>query len=304
MTTDAHHGHPSTTLGDSGGPTGTTGPVGPVGRDPLPLAGRTVLVTGVSRRIGIGHAIACRAADYGASIIAHHYRPHDASQPWGADNIDAVMDSIRTHLVGPARLIDIPADLAALGEPARVVEQAAAAAGHLDALVCNQAMSSPDGLLSEMTEAVLDAHWAVDARASILLAQAFAAQEGFASPAPAGSARRRGSIVFLTSGQGLGPLPGEIAYAAAKAAIAGLTPTISDELIDAGITVNTVNPGPVDTGYVTEEDREATAVMFPQGRWGEPDDAARLITWLLTDEARWITGQVINSEGGFARWRR
>ena len=92
--------------------------------------------------------------------------------------------------------------------------------------------------------------------------------------------------------------------AAAKAAIAGLTPTISEELIDAGITVNTVNPGPVDTGYVTEEDREATAVMFPQGRWGEPDDAARLITWLLTDEARWITGQVINSEGGFARWRR
>ena len=91
---------------------------------------------------------------------------------------------------------------------------------------------------------------------------------------------------------------------AAKAAIAGLTLTISDELIDAGITVNTVNPGPVDTGYVTEADREATAVMFPQGRWGEPDDAARLITWLLTDEARWITGQVINSEGGFARWRR
>ena len=311
MTTDAHHGRPSTTLGDSGGPTGTTGPVGPVGRDPLPLAGRTVLVTGVSRCIGIGHAIACRAADYGASIVAHHYRPHDASQPWGADDIDAVMDSIRSHLVGPARLVDIPADLAAPGEPARVVEQAAAAAGHLDALVCNQAMSSPDGPLSEMTEAVLDAHWAVDARASILLAQAFAAQKGFASPAPARSGgpgsrsvdNHRGAIVFLTSGQGLGPLPGEIAYAAAKAAIAGLTPTISEELIDAGITVNTVNPGPVDTGYVTDADREAIAAMFPQGRWGEPDDAARLITWLLTDEARWITGQVINSEGGFARWR-
>ena len=300
MTTDAHHGHPSTAPGI---PSSAAGPTGPVGRDPLPLAGRTVLVTGVSRRIGIGHAIACRAADYGASIVAHHYRPHDASQPWGADNIDAVMDSIRTHLVGPARLIDIPADLAASGEPARVVEQAAAA-GHLDALVCNQAMSSPDGPLSEMTEAVLDAHWAVDARASILLAQAFAAQEGFSSPAPSGSARRSGSIVFLTSGQGLGPLPGEIAYAAAKAAIAGVTLTLSDELIDAGITVNTINPGPVDTGYVTEADREATAVMFPQGRWGEPDDAARLITWLLTDEARWITGQVITSEGGFARWRR
>ena len=278
--------------------------VGPGGRDRLPLAGRTVLVTGVSRRVGIGHAIACRAADYGASIVAHHYRPHDVSQPWGADDVEAVMDSIRSHLVGPAQLIDVPADLAAPGEPTRVVEQAAAAAGHLDALVCNQAMSSPDGPLSEMTEAVLDAHWAVDARASILLAQAFAAQEVFAAPAPPGPGRRCGAIVFLTSGQGLGPLPGEIAYAAAKAAIAGVTLTISEELIDAGITVNTVNPGPVDTGYVTEEIRQATAAMFPQGRWGEPDDAARLITWLLTDEARWITGQVISSEGGFARWRR
>ena len=274
------------------------------GRDPFPLAGRTVLVTGVSRRIGIGHAIACRAADYGASIVAHHYRPHDASQPWGADDIEAVMASIRSHLVGPARLIDIPADLTCTGEPTRVVERATAAVGHLDALVCNQAMSSPDGPLSEMTEAVLDAHWAVDARASILLAQAFAAQEGFVPPAAPDAGRRHGAIVFLTSGQGLGPLPGEIAYAAAKAAIAGATLTISDELIDAGITVNTVNPGPVDTGYVTEADREATAAMFPKGRWGEPDDPARFITWLLTDEARWITGQVISSEGGFARWRR
>ena len=292
MTTEAHHENHSDDQ------------VGPGGRDLLPLAGRTVLVTGVSRRIGIGHAIACRAAGYGASIVAHHYRPHDVSQPWGADDVEAVMASIRSHLVGPAQLIDVPADLAAPGEPARVVEQAVAAAGHLDALVCNQAMSSSDGPLSEMTEAVLDAHWAVDARASILLAQAFAAQEGFAVPASPGLGRRRGAIVFLTSGQGLGPLPGEIAYAAAKAAIAGVTLTISEELIDAGITVNTVNPGPVDTGYVTEEIRQATAAMFPQGRWGEPDDAARLITWLLTDEARWITGQVISSEGGFARWRR
>ena len=292
MTTEAHHGNHSGVQ------------VGPGGRDRLPLAGRTVLVTGVSRRVGIGHAIACRAADYGASIVAHHYRPHDVSQPWGADDVEAVMASIRSHLIGPAQLIDVPADLAAPGEPARVVEQAAATAGHLDALVCNQAMSSPDGPLSEMTEAVLDAHWAVDARASILLAQAFAAQEVFAAPAPPGPGRRRGAIVFLTSGQGLGPLPGEIAYAAAKAAIAGVTLTISEELIDAGITVNTVNPGPVDTGYLTEEIRQATAAMFPQGRWGEPDDAARLITWLLTDEARWITGQVISSEGGFARWRR
>ncbi len=98
-------------------------------------------------------------------------------------------------------------------------------------------------------------------------------------------------------------MPGEIAYGAAKAAIAGITLTIADELADHAIRVNTVNPGPVDTGYLTADALESVRGMFPFGRFGEPDDAARLITWLLADDARWITGQVINSEGGFARWR-
>jgi len=75
------------------------------------LDGRVAVVTGVSRRRGIGYAIACRLACAGASVFLQHYSPHDAAQPWGADDIDAVMDSIRTHLVGPARLIDIPAHL-------------------------------------------------------------------------------------------------------------------------------------------------------------------------------------------------
>ena len=275
--------------------------------DPRPLAGRTVLVTGVSRRAGIGHAIACRAAAHGASIVAHHYGPHDAEQAWGADDIDAVMASISTHLADGARLTPVHADLAAGGESARVVQearQAARAAGHpLTALVCNQAMSEPDAPLLEVTQDVLDRHWAVDARASLLLAQAFArgAVEEAAGGGPRSDPLR--SIVLLTSGQGHGPLPGEVAYGAAKAALAGMTVTLADELADHGIRVNTVNPGPVDTGYLAPGDWEAVRGKFPFGRFGEPDDAARLITWLLTDAARWVTGQVISSEGGFARWR-
>ncbi|WP_159624508.1 SDR family oxidoreductase [Actinomyces sp. zg296] len=275
--------------------------------DPLPLARRTVLITGVSRRAGIGHAIACRAAAQGASVVAHHYSPHDAAQAWGADDIDAVMAPIASHLSDGARLTPVGADLAASGQPARVVAAAAEAAadvGHpLTALVCNQAMSEPDAPLLDITEDVLDRHWAVDARASILLAQAFARavvgeRAGGADEEPPAPA-----IVFLTSGQAQGPLPGEIAYGAAKAAIAGITLTIADELADHAIRVNTVNPGPVDTGYLTADALESVRGMFPFGRFGEPDDAARLITWLLADDARWITGQVINSEGGFARWR-
>jgi 3-oxoacyl-[acyl-carrier protein] reductase len=93
-----------------------------------------------------------------------------------------------------------------------------------------------------------------------------------------------------------------VAYAASKGALASITRTLADQLADGGITLNTVNPGPVDTGYAPPDVVESLRARFPAGRWGEPDDPARLIAWLATDEARWVTGQVINSEGGFRRW--
>lgn len=262
-------------------------------RDPLPLRGRAVLVTGVSRRAGIGYATACRLAAYGADVFCHHFAPHDAGQPWGGDDVAAVLDGVRSHLVGDARVAGLGVDLAEPDAPERVVAAAVEAFGRVESLVCNQAMSGSDGALGELTAEMLDRHWAVDARASVLLGQAFAAQheEG-----------RAAAIVFLTSGQGHGPMPGEVAYAAAKAALAGVTATVADQLADRGIRVNTVNPGPVDTGWLDEEGWAAMAARFPFGRPGRPDDPARLIAWLLTDEAAWVTGQVISSEGGFRRW--
>lgn len=263
-------------------------------RDPFPLRGKTVVITGVSRRAGIGFATACRLAAYGANVFCHHFSPHDAEQPWGADSIDAVMHGVRAHLTPGARGVDMHADLADPEALERVIEAAVAEFGQLDALVCNQALSGSDGALEKVSAADLDLHWRIDARASLLLAQAFAARHAQGHPA---------SIVFLTSGQGLGPLPGEVAYAAAKAALAGVMVTIADELADRGIRVNTVNPGPADTGYLTEDMFNYVRPMFPFGRFGEPDDPARLIAWLVTEEAAWITGQIINTEGGFARWR-
>ncbi len=266
----------------------------PLSRDPLPLLGRTIVLTGVSRRAGIGYATACRLAAYGANLFCHHFRPHDQEQPWGADDLNAVLDGIRAHLVGDARLADLHSDLSEAEAPENLIAAAVAEFGILDALICNQALSGSDGALGELTAAELDRHWAVDARASILLAQAFARHHVAGTPA---------SIVFLTSGQGLGPMPGEVAYAAAKAALSGVTVTLADQLGDEGIHVNTVNPGPVDTGYLTAEMWRMVVPMFPFGRFGVPDDPARLISWLVTDEAEWITGQIINTEGGFGRWR-
>ena len=270
-------------------------------RDPLPLRGRVALVTGVSRRAGIGYAIARRLAGLGASLVIHHYAPHDRDQPWGADpgGLEAVIGGVTEALADPdAAVWHQEADLSDPDSLSRLVESAAATSRFLDILVCNHARSGGDGPLGTLTADMLDAHWAVNTRASILLAQAFAAQHD--------DSRAGGRIVFMTSGQDLGPMTSEVAYAASKGALASITPTLADQLADRGITLNTVNPGPVDTGYAAFADQpdvhEIVRRHFPQGRWGVPDDPARLIAWLVTDEAAWITGQVINSEGGFRRW--
>lgn len=252
-------------------------------------------MTGVSRRQGIGYAVARRLAACGASLFLHHHLPHDEEQPWGADagGIEAVLSGVRAARADPASRVEHGGgDLAEPDGPERLVAAARAALGHLDVLVCNHARSGGDGPLGALDAGMLDAHWAVNARASILLVQAFAAQH---------DGRPGGRVVLMTSGQDLGPMRDEVAYAATKGALASITRTLADQLADRGITLNTVNPGPVDTGYAPPDVVESVRSRFPAGRWGEPDDPARLIAWLATDEARWVTGQVINSEGGFRR---
>ena len=272
-------------------------PDGPA-EDFAPLAGRVAVVTGVSRRVGIGFAIARRLIGLGASVMVHHHRAHDEAQAWGGDDLEALLAELRDHQrhhgSRSARLADTAADLGQPDASEQLIARTVHLFGQVDILVANHARSAPDGSLGQLTADVLDGHWAVDARSTILLAQAFA---------EAHHDDRPGRIVFLTSGQHLGPMPGEVAYAAAKAALAGVTLTLADQLAHRGITLNTVNPGPVDTGYATAAEIAATTSMFPAGRWGRPDDPARLISWLCTDDAAWITGQVINTEGGFARWR-
>src|SRR5690625_6507680 len=99
-------------------------------RDPLPLRGRSALVTGASRRGGIGYATARRLSAYGASVLVHHYRPHDAELPWGADDLDAVLDGVREVQGDPdARVAHVSADMAEPGSPARVVDTALAEFG-------------------------------------------------------------------------------------------------------------------------------------------------------------------------------
>lgn len=264
------------------------------------LRGKAAVVTGVSRRSGIGYAIARRLVVRGASVFVHHYAAHDREQPWGGDDVAALMEELRAGLADGAGLAEASADLALETSPAELIGAAGEAFGHLDILVCNHARSGGDGDLADIDTAMLDGHWQVNARSTLMLTKHFAGQH---------DGRDGGRVVWLTSGQGLGPMRGEVAYAASKAALAGVTKTVADELVEQGVVLNTVNPGPVNTGYLDLEttDRDEAVLTkvlasFPQGRFGEPDDPARLVAWLVSDDARWVVGQVIDSEGGFRRW--
>ena len=256
----------------------------------LPLSGRVALVTGVSRRAGIGFSLVQRLLADGARVFATGWEPHDDEMPWGRD--PAGRESVlREFGASPDSFEYVHADMELSETPAALVDQALTHYGTLDIVVANHARSSHEGL-ADVTAAELDRCWAVNARASLLLAQALGARR---PPGPGGR------LILFTSGQYLAPMSDEIAYAVSKGAIHQMTASLSDALIDRGVTVNCINPGPVDTGYATGSAHAQIAAMFPARRWGQPDDVSRLVAWLVSDEAAWITGQIHGSEGGFRR---
>ena len=256
-----------------------------------PLTGRVALVTGVSRLRGIGFAIARRLLADGASVLVHSWAPHDTEHPWGADP-DGV-DALVTALDAPDRIAHVAADFLDPAAPTAVVDAAVERFGALDVLVANHARSS-HAALEGVTATELDAAWAVNARASVLLAQAYAARHDDARPG--------GRILLFTSGQHLGDgMPDELPYAMSKGAIHQMTRSLAAHVAPRGITVNCVNPGPTDTGWARNELVDTVRDAMPSGRWGRPADAANLVAFLVSDEGGWITGQVIDSEGGFRR---
>jgi 3-oxoacyl-[acyl-carrier protein] reductase len=251
-------------------------------------------------------------------VFLHHYRTHDLAQPWGGDDLDAVRAGIRSSLTRGAVLGDLSADLTDAAQIDPLIAAALRLTGELDILVCNHARSGDDGGILDMTPDRLDGFWDVNARSTILLTAAFARTkagrhdwapqrpgERMARPAP--FPEPRGRVFWMTSGQVHGPMRGEVAYAASKAALAGVTATVAAELLDVGIVLNTVNPGPVNTGYLDPEtaDRpleelEQHLASTPFGRYGRPEDAAELIGWLATPRGAWVVGQVLTSDGGFS----
>jgi 3-oxoacyl-[acyl-carrier protein] reductase len=233
----------------------------------------SALVTGAGREREIGTAV-CRA------LAAAGHRVAFTVQPGGPSDGAALAAEL-----GAAA---IEADLAVVGAGELLEEARSRLGGEVSVLVNNAAFETRAGV-EEVTAELLDAHYAVNVRAPVLLSRELARR---------GAGRR---IVCLTSGQSLGPMLGELPYAVTKGALETFVQQAAPELMALGITINAVNPGVTDTGWLTDELRATLTAKFPSGRVGQAEDAARLIAWLCSEDAAWVTGQVISSEGAFVR---
>lgn len=234
--------------------------------DPAPLA----LVTGVSRAVGIGHAVAERLAADGWRVAAAGWRPYDDRMPWGADAGDATVHEV---------------DFGDPGATETLVPTVVAAEGPITALVlCH--CESVDSDIETTTVESFDRHMAVNARATWQLVQTFARQ----FPGPTGSGR----IVSITSDHTAGNLP----YGASKGAMDRIVLAAAIELAELGVTANVINPGATDTGWMSPEIETAVRARNVQPRIGMPADTANLVSFLCSDQGQWINGQLLYSDGG------
>jgi len=244
------------------------------------LDGKKILITGVSRPIGIGATLAKRFAEAGASVAVHGFSGYDMTVGVTSSAVPNGTQLVTKQLTdkGLNVVLVTPSDFTKKGTAAKAVEEAAQKLGTLDGLVLNHCY----GTISEMgewTEENLDPHFSVNIRACMLMIQAFATQV---------DTTKENAITLFTSGQSNGPMTNEIPYCVAKAAIDILCRQAMTNLGKKNIRINCINPGPNDTGY------------FPgdTSRWCTPNDAADLVQFLHSDLAKCITGQVIASDKG------
>lgn len=261
------------------------------------LQGKIAIVTGTSREGGIGAAV-CRAlANEGASLFFTHLYdydkevyPQDADEHWP----ELFAEELRKMGVQAAHM---KVDLTEPGSASYLLAEVRNKIG-LPTILVNNATYSVDADFRQLNESLIDAHCAVNIRGTFMLSAQFARMLEAENNARSSDVLG-GRIINLTSGQGKVPMPGNLAYAATKGAISVFTESLAAELAPLHITVNAVDPGPTDTGWMTEEIKRALLPRFPMGRIGVPEDTAKLITFLASDDSQWITGEIIHSRGGF-----
>lgn len=244
----------------------------------------TALVTGVGRTVGIGATVAVDLARAGWDVAISHWRPYDEKMPWGAEP-DAQRELTGLVTASGARSVAIEADLSDPDAPARLFDEAERELGAVTALVMCHAESVDSGLL-DTSVVSFDLHFAVNARATWLLVKEFG--QRFRGD------HGTGRILAFTSDHTVHNMP----YGASKGAQDRITLAAARELAHLGVTANVINPGPVDTGWMTPELRARLVAETPLGRLGTPQDCANLVTFLCSPNGGWINGQLLYSNGG------
>ena len=243
------------------------------------------LVTGAGRRNGIAYAVSLALAGDGWDVAFTYWRDYERRMSLGGDpDADPVALAREIEATG-VRALAVEADLADARAPERVLAEVSGVLGPVGALVLSHSESVDSGILDTSIES-FDRHFAVNARAAWLLIRAVAQQ----------LPESGGRVVALTSDHVVDNMP----YGASKGALDRIVIAAAGELAHLGLTANIVNPGPVDTGWMDDATRATLVERQPTGRLGTPEDVARLVRFLVSPDARWVTGQLITSDGGFS----
>ena len=237
------------------------------------LTEKVAIVTGASA--GIGRAIVERLAQEGAAVVVNYGK--------SADKAKAVVAGIESK---GGKAVAIHADLSKIADARRLVRETVQRFGRLDILVNNAGISLAKSLV-ETTEQEFDQIFALNAKGPY-----FAMQEAATVIADGGRI-----VNISTGGTHLG-VPGATAYLGTKAALEQFTKGLAHELASKGVTVNTVSPGFTDTAMLWDSFRETGAQMSPLKRLGTPGDIADVVLFIVSDQARWLTGQNLQASGG------
>jgi 3-oxoacyl-[acyl-carrier protein] reductase len=244
----------------------------------MTLQGKIALVTGASR--GIGRAIAICLAQAGADVAVNY-----------AGNAQAAQETAEAVRAAGRKAILLQADVGNAEEAESIIKQTVEQFGRLDILV-NNAGITRDNLLMRMKEEEFDQVINTN------LKGVFNCMKAAARPM---MKQRFGRIINISSVVGAVGNPGQVNYVAAKAGVIGMTKTAAKELASRGITVNCVAPGFIATEMteqLSEETRQQLLSQIPLARLGEPEDIARIVKVLASDDAAYMTGQTIHVDGG------
>ena len=241
---------------------------------------QTAVVTGGSR--GLGRAVCLELAKGGANVVLCY-----------AGNAAAAEETAKACEALGAQVLAVKCDVSDAAQVKDLMDAAVARFGRIDILV-NNAGITRDGLLMTMKEEDFDAVTATNLKGTFLCMKAVARLM---------MRQRYGRIVNLSSVVGLRGNAGQVNYAASKAGVIGMTKSLAKELASRGVTGNAVAPGFIDTDMTAampEAAKTATLASIPMGRLGAPEDVARVVAFLASGEAAYVTGQVLAVDGGMA----